>query len=115
MFSPAARADPLRMQWQVTTRGDLPDDSEQRQYDASAPAWHDYAGRILGLEIHGYVRDSEDGQYGKRWVCELRRGIERISVTIERMPTASVSGFREAGLAGLEPATYGFWRPTARF
>jgi hypothetical protein len=70
--------------WHVTTKGDLPDDVEHRQHDASGPAWHDYAGRILDLEILDYVRAGEDGQYGRRWACELTRGIERITVTIER-------------------------------
>jgi hypothetical protein len=84
MFQTRRRADPLGMAWHVTTEGDLPDDAEHREHDASGPAWHDYAGRILELEIHGYVRDHEDGQYGRRCVCELSRGIERMRVTIER-------------------------------
>jgi len=84
MLQRLLRADALWMEWRVTTTGDLPDDAEFRQHDASAPAWHDYAGRILELEIDGYVRDREAGEYGRRWVCELSRGIERISVTIER-------------------------------
>src|SRR5436190_4000833 len=69
----------LSMQWSVTTTGDLPDEAEHRKHDASAPAWHDYAGRILKLEILGYVRDREDGQYGRRWQCELSRGVERMT------------------------------------
>lgn len=39
--------------WLVTTEGDLPDDYEQREHDASIGAWDDYAGRILELEIYG--------------------------------------------------------------
>jgi hypothetical protein len=34
--------------------------------------------------VHGYYHESEGGgEDGKRWVCDLRRGAERISVTIE--------------------------------
>jgi hypothetical protein len=88
MFGQPRRVDAVWMEWAVTTTGDLPDDAEYRQYDASGPAWHDYAGRILELEIEGYVRTREDGQYGRRWVCELSRGIERISVMIERTATS---------------------------
>jgi len=65
--------------------GDLPDDYEQREHDASAPAWNDYHGRILELEIDGYTRDGDEStQYGRRWVYDLFRGIERVSVAIER-------------------------------
>jgi len=42
--------------WLVTTHGDLPDDYEERERDASPQAWDDYAGRILELEIGGYMR-----------------------------------------------------------
>jgi hypothetical protein len=71
--------------WTVTTVGDLPDEYESRRHAASAAAWDDYAGRILELEITGYKRDNEAAvEYGRRWPCELRRGQEQISVTIER-------------------------------
>ena len=74
-----------RSVWTVTTDGDLPDEHELRVHDASIPAWDDYRGRILELEVHGFSQDSEGAvEYGRRWVCELRRGAERISVTIER-------------------------------
>ena len=49
------------------------------------PAWDDYWGRILELEVHGYTQEWEGAaEYGKRWLCELSRGAERITVTIER-------------------------------
>jgi len=69
----------------VTTHGALPDEHEQRQYDAWASAWNDYAGRILELEIHGYARYHEEAlSYGRRWACGLSRDVEQITVTIER-------------------------------
>jgi hypothetical protein len=72
--------------WLVTTEGDLPDDYEQRQHEASTRAWDDYAGRILELEIDGYTRtDEQAAEYGRRWVCHLSRGIERMNITIERV------------------------------
>jgi hypothetical protein len=71
------------MVWTVTTTGDLPDEHECRDHPESVAAWNDYRGRILELEVHGYGQESE-GEYGRRWVCDLRRGAERISVTIER-------------------------------
>jgi len=71
--------------WTVTTHGELPDEYEQRMYDTSAEAWNDYAGRILELEIHGFARDGEEAaQYGRRWVSVFLRGVERMSVAIER-------------------------------
>jgi len=71
--------------WTVTTIGDLPDECEQREHDTSAMAWHDYEGRILELEINGFVKDSEAAtKYGLRWVCELSHGQERITVSIAR-------------------------------
>ena len=71
--------------WTVTTAGELPDEHELRVHDTSIPAWDDYHGRILELEVHGYTQESEGAaEYGKRWVCDLRRGIEQIRVTIER-------------------------------
>ncbi len=71
--------------WLVTTRGDLPDDYEQRAHTAAATAWNDYHGRILELEIGGFARDGEEStQYGRRWVCDLLRGVEQMSVGIER-------------------------------
>jgi hypothetical protein len=71
--------------WRVTSRGDLPDDQEMREHDASAAAWSHYSGRILEFEINGFTRDAEEmAEYGKRWVSNLTRGIEQISVTIER-------------------------------
>ena len=42
--------------WTVTTAGELPDEHERRVYDTSIPAWDDYHGRILELEVHGYTR-----------------------------------------------------------
>jgi len=70
--------------WAVTTQGDLPDEHESRDHAESVSAWDDYFGRILELEVHGYTQEREGAaEYGKRWVCELRRGIEQISVTIE--------------------------------
>ena len=66
----------------VTTQGDLPDEHESRDHLESVPAWDDYWGRILELEVHGYSQEWEGAaEYGKRWVCELSRGAERISVT----------------------------------
>lgn len=71
--------------WRVTTQGDLPDDYEEREHDASARAWDDYAGRIFELEINGYGRVGEEAtEYGRRWVSTLYRGIEQITVAIER-------------------------------
>ena len=79
--------------WLVTTRGDLPDDHEQRDYDASAGAWDDYHGRILELEIGGFTRDGEEStQYGRRWICNLSRGIERMSIGIERIASTDPAG-----------------------
>jgi len=72
----------------VTTSGDLPDDYEQRDHDASASAWDDYHGRILELEISGFTRDSEEAtSYGRRWVSMLFRDVERMTVAIERAAT----------------------------
>jgi len=74
-----------RVLWTVITDGELPDDHEVRLHDASIPAWDDYRGRILELEVHGFRQESEGAvEYGRRWACELRRGIEQIRVTIER-------------------------------
>ena len=71
--------------WTVTTDGDFPDEHERRVHDTSIPAWHDYRGRIFELEVYGYTQESEGAvEYGRRWACELRRGIEQIRVTIER-------------------------------
>ena len=71
--------------WTVTTDGDLPDEHELRIHHASIPAWDDYHGRILELEVHGYTQENEGAvEFGRRWTCELRRGIELIHVTIER-------------------------------
>src|SRR3954468_924737 len=76
--------DDQRM-WRVTTDGDLPDDYEQSDYDASIGAWNDYAVRILELEINGYTRVGEEAtRYGRRWVCSLSRGVEQMNVIIER-------------------------------
>ncbi len=75
----------IRRMWAVTTQGDLPDEHEFRDHPESVPAWDDYHGRILELEIHGYTQDSEGAaEYGRRWRCELRRGSEQITVQIER-------------------------------
>ena len=75
----------IRQMWTVTTTGDLPDDHEERGHETPLDAWSDYHGRILELEIHGFARDSEDAtQYGRRWVSNLLRGRERLTVTIER-------------------------------
>jgi hypothetical protein len=71
--------------WAVTTEGDLPDEHELRLHEASATAWDDYRGRILELAIHGYAQESEGAaEYGRRWICELRRGTEQIAVHIAR-------------------------------
>ena len=75
----------IRRMWAVTTQGDLPDEHESRDHPESVPAWDDYRGRNLELEVHGYTQESESAaEYGKRWVCELSRGAERITVTITR-------------------------------
>ncbi|MGH3381091.1 MAG: hypothetical protein ACRDP6_40795 [Actinoallomurus sp.] len=67
--------------WTVTTSGELPDEHETRRHDNSRAAWDDYTGRILELEIQGYHRDTEEAvDYGRRWACDLHRGIERITV-----------------------------------
>jgi len=72
--------------WHVTSEGDLPDDHEERGHETPLDAWSDYHGRILELEIGGYVRDAEGAlRYGRRWVCDLTRGIEQIRVAIERL------------------------------
>jgi hypothetical protein len=73
--------------WTVTTTGDLHDDYEERGYETPRDAWSDYHGRVLELEIHGFVPNAEDAQYGRHWVCGLTRGIEQISVAIERTAT----------------------------
>jgi len=71
--------------WQVTTRGDLPDEYEQRDHHASANAWDDYQGRILELEMGGFARDGDEAiEYGRRWALTLFRGVERMTVAIER-------------------------------
>ena len=71
--------------WLVTSTGDLPDDFEQREHQTAADAWSDYWGRILELEIHSYARDGEEAtHYGRSWVSVLLRGVERMSVAIER-------------------------------
>ena len=58
----------------VTTTGDLPDDFENREYATPAPAWSDYQGRILELEINGFRKHAENAvQYGRQWVAELVR------------------------------------------
>ena len=74
--------------WAVTTEGDLPDDYERREHAEALAAWSDCDGRILELEIGGFEREGEDAsRYGRRWTCELLRGAERISVTIQRGPS----------------------------
>ena len=45
--------------WAVTTQGDLPDEHESRDHPESVPAWDDYWGRILELEVHGYTQETE--------------------------------------------------------
>lgn len=45
--------------WAVTTQGDLPDEHESRDHPESTPAWADYRGRILELEVHGYTQETE--------------------------------------------------------
>ena len=78
-------SDTVRLVLIVTTTGDLPDEHEQREHRTAVHAWNDYSGRILELEIGGFTRDREQAtEYGRRWVCDLYRGAERISVTIER-------------------------------
>ncbi|HET7426487.1 MAG TPA: hypothetical protein VFJ50_05575 [Gemmatimonadales bacterium] len=84
MRSAESLPDAPRM-WLVTTRGDLPDDYEQREYTASAAAWNDYHGRILEFEIAGFARNGEESsQYGRPWICDPIRGVERMTVGIER-------------------------------
>jgi len=74
------------MLWNVTTDGDLPDEYEHRDHYTSGDAWSDYWGRILELEIHGYVRDGEETvEYGRTWVHHLVRYGEQVTVTIERV------------------------------
>jgi hypothetical protein len=72
--------------WTVTTtRGDLPDEYERREHLTSVHAWNDYQGRILQLEIDGFVKVGEEStKQGREWVCDLYRGHERIAVTIQR-------------------------------
>lgn len=71
--------------WIVTTIGDLPDDCEQREHEAAVLAWNDYEGRILELEIDGFLKDSEAAtKYGLQWMCQLYRGQEPITVSIAR-------------------------------
>jgi hypothetical protein len=83
MPTPPTPVDTPRM-WLVTTHGDLPDD-EQRVHDASAPAWDDYHGRILELEIAGFARDGEESsQYGRRWEYDLS-----ILATLGELPARS--------------------------
>jgi len=42
-------------------------------------------GRILELEIHSFARDgAEATQNGRRWVSVFLRGVERMTVAIER-------------------------------
>jgi len=75
----------IRQMLAVTTSGDLPGDHEVRGHETPLDAWSDYHGRILELEIHGYAQPSEEAvQYGRRWACNLLRGPERLTVTIER-------------------------------
>jgi hypothetical protein len=74
--------------WIVTTRGDLPDDYELREHRTPVHAWNDYSGRILDLEIDGFTHDGEEAtEYGRRWTASLSRGIERMTVAIERAAT----------------------------
>ena len=81
----------------VTTTGDLPDEHEQREHRTAVHAWNDYSGRILELEIDGFTRDREQAtEYGRRWVCDLYRGAERITITIERV-TELERGVRPSG------------------
>ena len=71
--------------WIVTTTGDLPDDHERREHRTAVHAWNDYSGRILELEIDGFVKHGEEStKQGREWVCDLYRGQERIAVTIAR-------------------------------
>jgi hypothetical protein len=72
--------------WLVTTEGDLPDENARHKHEASVCAWQDYQGRILELEIQGYTHAGEEAtEYGRRWVSNLSRGVERMCVTIERV------------------------------
>jgi hypothetical protein len=71
--------------WLVTSTGDLPDEFEQRDHQAAADAWSDYWGRILELEIGGFRRYGEEApKYGRLWASTLFRGVEQMSVVIER-------------------------------
>ena len=76
--------------WLVTTEGELADDYERSEHANTMWASQDYSGRILELEIDGYEQtDEESTRYGRRWVANLSRGIERINVTIERVAQTS--------------------------
>jgi len=84
MLQPSGIVDAAAV-WLVTSTGDLPDDFEQRDHQAAADAWSDYWGRILELEIHSFARDgAEATQNGRRWVSVFLRGVERMTVAIER-------------------------------
>ena len=72
MLPPPGCCDDSAVLWAVTTQGDLPDEHESRDHPESVPAWDEYWGRILELEVHGYSQECEGAaEYGKRWVCEL--------------------------------------------
>ena len=63
----------------------LPDECEQREHHTTTTAWADYERRVLELEMNGFVKDSEAAtESGLRWVCELSRGQEGITVSIAR-------------------------------
>ena len=70
--------------WHVTTSGDLPDDYAARPRRASAKAWDDYHGRILELEIGGFTRVTARKPPATAAAGSLFRGVERMTVAIER-------------------------------
>jgi hypothetical protein len=84
-MSPMSPEPMITPMWAVMTKGDVPSEREYRGHAETVAAWDDYANRILDLETHGYTRGEEKAAlYGRRWSCELHRGNERVSVTIER-------------------------------
>jgi hypothetical protein len=74
--------------WTVTTVGDLPNDCKRSEHTSTVDAWADYQVRILELEVDGFTHKGETAaKYGREWVSELHRGLERVSVTIDRTVT----------------------------
>jgi hypothetical protein len=71
------------MVWTVTTDSEMPDERERRRHDTAAEARHDYDGRILEFEIHGYVCTGESVIYGREWRSQLVRGDEVVTVKMQ--------------------------------